>query len=84
MKNTIGKNISILRKKQGLTQEELAKQLNVNLDESGHIIIDKNQKTNIDYVYAIGDVCIGLKQWVVACGEGAVAATSAYHDLKES
>ena len=63
---------------------ELAKQLNVNLDESGHIIIDKNQKTNIDYVYAIGDVCIGLKQWVVACGEGAVAATSAYHDLKEN
>lgn len=63
---------------------ELATQLGVDLDESGHIIIDKEQKTNIDYVYAIGDVCIGLKQWVVACGEGAVAATSAYHDLKES
>ncbi|WP_458406130.1 thioredoxin-disulfide reductase [Methanobrevibacter sp.] len=61
---------------------ELAVQLGVNLDESGHIIIDKNQKTNVDYVYAIGDVCVGLKQWVVACGEGAVAATSAYHDLK--
>lgn len=61
---------------------ELAEQLGVNLDESGHIIIDKEQKTNIDYVYAIGDVCVGLKQWVVACGEGAVAATSAYHDLK--
>lgn len=63
---------------------ELATQLGVNLDESGHIIIDKDQKTNVDYVYAIGDVCVGLKQWVVACGEGAVAATSAYHDLKES
>ena len=63
---------------------ELAKQLGVDLDESGHIIIDKEQKTNIDYVYAIGDVCVGLKQWVVACGEGAVAATSAYHDLKNS
>lgn len=63
---------------------ELATQLGVNLDESGHIIIDKEQKTNIDHVYAVGDVCIGLKQWVVACGEGAVAATSAYHDLKES
>ena len=63
---------------------ELAKQLNVNLDETGHIITDKNQKTNIDYVYAIGDVCVGLKQWVVACGEGAVAATSAYRDLKEN
>lgn len=61
---------------------ELAKQLNVDLDESGHIIIDKQQKTNVDYVYAIGDVCIGLKQWVVACGEGAVAATSAFEDLQ--
>lgn len=60
---------------------DLAKQLGVNLDESGHIIIDKNQRTNVDYVYAVGDVCIGLKQWVVACGEGAVAATSAFHDL---
>ena len=63
---------------------ELAIKLGVNLDESGHIIIDKNQKTNIDYVYAIGDVCVGLKQWVVACGEGAVAATSAFQDLKEN
>ena len=61
---------------------ELASQLKVELDESGHIITDKNQKTNIDYVYAIGDVCVGLKQWVVACGEGAVAATSAFTDLQ--
>ncbi len=61
---------------------ELAKQLDINLDESGHIIIDKKQKTNVDYVYAIGDVCVGLKQWVVACGEGAVAATSAFEDLQ--
>ena len=60
---------------------ELAKQLGVELDPSGHIIIDTEQKTNVDYVYAIGDVCVGLKQWIVACGEGAVAATSAYHDL---
>ena len=61
---------------------ELAEQLGVLLDESGHIIIDKNQKTNVDYVYAIGDVCVGLKQWVVACGEGAVAATSAFEDIQ--
>ena len=62
---------------------ELAKQLNVTLDQSGHIIVDKEQKTNIDCVYAVGDVCVGLKQWVVACGEGAVAATSAYSDIKQ-
>ena len=61
---------------------ELAQQLGVELDESGHIIIDKEQKTNVSYVYAIGDVCIGLKQWVVACGEGAVAATSAFEDIQ--
>lgn len=61
---------------------ELATQLGVNLDESGHIITDKNQKTNVEYVYAIGDVCVGLKQWVVACGEGAVAATSAFTDIQ--
>ena len=62
---------------------ELAVQLGVELDETGHILTDKNQKTNIDYVYAIGDVCAGLKQWVVACGEGAVAATSAYTDITQ-
>ena len=61
---------------------ELAQQLGVELDESGHIIIDNDQKTNVDYVYAIGDVCVGLKQWIVACGEGAVAATSAFHDIQ--
>lgn len=61
---------------------ELAEQLGVDLDESGHIIIDKNQKTNVENVYAIGDVCVGLKQWVVACGEGAVAATSAFEDMQ--
>ena len=63
---------------------ELATQLGVDLDESGHIIIDKDQKTNVDYVYAIGDVCVGLKQWVVACGEGAVAATTAFNEIKEN
>ncbi|WP_406533023.1 thioredoxin-disulfide reductase [Methanobrevibacter sp.] len=61
---------------------ELATQLGVNLDETGHIITDKNQKTNVEYVYAIGDVSAGLKQWVVACGEGAVAATSAFTDIQ--
>ena len=41
---------------------ELATQLDVKLDETGHIITDKNQKTNIDYVYAIGDVCVGIRK----------------------
>ena len=65
-----------------IPHNELAKQLEVELDESGHIITDNDQKTNVEFVYAVGDVCVGLKQWVVACGEGAVAATSAFTDLQ--
>ena len=34
---------------------ELAKKLNIELSESGEIITDKHQRTNIENVYAIGD-----------------------------
>lgn len=61
---------------------ELAKELNVDLDEDGYIITDKNQATNIEHIYAAGDITGGLKQWVVACSEGAIAATSAYKNLE--
>ena len=60
---------------------ELAKKLNVELSESGEIITDKHQRTNIKNVYSAGDICGGLRQWIVACGEGAIAATSAYEDI---
>ena len=60
---------------------ELAKKLNVELSESGEIITDKHQRTNIENVYSAGDICGGLRQWIVACGEGAIAATSAYDDI---
>lgn len=62
---------------------KLAEELGVDLDKNNQIITDKNQKTNIDYVYSAGDVCGGVKQWVVACGEGAIAATSAYKDIEK-
>ena len=40
-------------------------------------ITDKNQKTNIDGVYAAGDVCIKtLRQVVTAVSDGAIAATA--------
>ncbi|MBR6801373.1 MAG: FAD-dependent oxidoreductase [Eubacteriaceae bacterium] len=46
------------------------------LDESGYIITDRNQKTNIDGLYAAGDVCVKvLRQVVTAVGDGAIAAT---------
>lgn len=49
----------------------------VELNEQGYIITDRNQKTNIDGVYAAGDVCIKeLRQVVTATSDGAIAATS--------
>ena len=51
----------------------------LDMDEDGYIITDKNQATNVERVYSAGDITGGVKQWIVACGEGAVAAISAYN-----
>lgn len=59
----------------------LAVKLGVELDEEGFIKVDRNMRTSVRYVYAAGDVAGGVRQIVVACGEGAVAATSAYEDI---
>jgi len=62
---------------------ELAKQLDVKL-EKDYIIVDKDQKTNIPGVFAAGDVCNNvMKQIIVAAGEGAIAAKSAFDELKK-
>lgn len=63
-----------------LPQNELAISLGVKLDDSGYIITDKQQKTNVDHIYAAGDITGGIKQWVVACGEGAVASSIAFNE----
>ena len=48
----------------------------IKLNEHGYIITDSEQRTNIDGVYAAGDVCIKpLRQVVTATGDGALAAT---------
>lgn len=60
---------------------DLAKELGVALDDAGYIITDKAQATNVEGVYSAGDVSGGVKQWIVACGEGAIAAISAYEFL---
>lgn len=46
------------------------------LNEQGYIVTDKSQKTNIDGLYAAGDICIKpLRQVVTATSDGALAAT---------
>ena len=62
---------------------ELAEKLNVKL-EKNYIVVDKSQKTNIPGVFAAGDVCNNvMKQIIVAAGEGAIAAKSAFDELKK-
>ncbi|MEM1578946.1 MAG: thioredoxin-disulfide reductase [Archaeoglobaceae archaeon] len=63
---------------------ELAAQLGVEIDSMGYIKVDKEQKTNVAGVFAAGDCCNNpLKQVVTACGDGAVAAYSAFKFLKK-
>lgn len=54
---------------------ELVKDI-IELNDHGYIITDSEQKTNVDGIYAAGDVCIKpLRQIVTATGDGALAAT---------
>ena len=46
------------------------------LNEQGYVITDRNLRTNIEGLYAAGDVCVkSLRQVVTAVGDGALAAT---------
>ena len=50
----------------------------VDLDTQGYVITDENKSTNIDGVFAAGDLCVkNLRQVVTATSDGAIAATSA-------
>ena len=47
----------------------------INLDENGYILTDENMRTNVEGVYAIGDVRQKrLRQIVTACSDGAIAS----------
>ena len=46
------------------------------LNEQGYVITDRSMKTDVDGLYAAGDVCVkALRQVVTAVGDGALAAT---------
>lgn len=59
--------------------------LGVELNEHGYIVVNHEQKTNVDGIYAAGDITTNSNQFeqiIVACAEGAVAANTIYYDLK--
>ncbi len=62
-------------------RSELAGQLGAALNDSGCILVDAHQRTNVPGLYAAGDVVIGLDQISHAMGDGGVAATTIRNDL---
>ena len=63
----------------------LAKELGVQTDEQGYLMVGQDQSTAIENVYAAGDVTTGsnkFRQIITAVAEGAVAAGSVYKKLK--
>ncbi|MEA3041388.1 MAG: thioredoxin reductase [Sphingomonadales bacterium] len=66
------------------TRTKLAEQVGAKLaDETGCIVVDSHQRTNVPGVYAAGDVVLGLDQISHAMGEGGVAATTIRNDLAQ-
>jgi thioredoxin reductase (NADPH) len=64
-----------------------AKDLGVEINEKGYIKVDSSQKTNVDGVYAAGDVTSGsngFQQIVTAASEGVIAIKSIFDDMERS
>jgi len=63
---------------------EVVKGLGVNVDKN-YIVTDKGARTNVEGVFAAGDVTNNeMKQMVTAAGEGAIAAKGAHEFCKNS
>lgn len=65
--------------------QELIKPLGVEIDKEGFVKVASDGKTNIDGIWAAGDMTTGsdgLRQIVTACAEGAIAAQSVFKYLQ--
>ena len=64
---------------------DVAKKLGIETDDQDYIVVDSTQKTNLENVYASGDVTTAsnkFRQVITAVAEGAVAAGSVYKKIK--
>jgi len=61
---------------------KLIENLGVEMDDSGFVKTDKYQRTNIDGVYAIGNITSEIDLLVVAEAQGAIVAHDAYKKLR--
>jgi thioredoxin reductase (NADPH) len=61
---------------------KLSQNLGLKLNEKNYVVVDEDMKTSVKGIFAAGDVTSQkLKQVVVAAGQGAIAAKSAYDYL---
>ncbi|MBU4374461.1 MAG: FAD-dependent oxidoreductase [Euryarchaeota archaeon] len=65
-----------------LAANEIFKKLGLGMDEKGYIKTDKSQKTNIDGIYAVGDIASDIRLVVVAVAHGETFAHNAYTELR--
>jgi len=62
---------------------QVARESGVVVDKEGYIVVDERQRTNIEGVYAAGDVTINpVKQIGTAVGQGIVAAVESFGYIK--
>lgn len=62
---------------------EIAGKAGVELDKNGYIVVDARQRTNIEGVYAAGDVTTCIHRQIgTAVGHGVIAAAEAYGYIK--
>ena len=62
---------------------DLAKQIGVDLDKWGYVVVDSHMATNIPGAYAVGDITGNLKQIVVAAAQGSIATYNIGKYLRE-
>jgi len=63
----------------------IVKDLRVEVDENDYIIVDQEQKTNLENIWAAGDATTNsnkFRQVITAAAEGAVAVGSVYKKIK--
>ena len=66
---------------------EIPNQLKLELNEKNEVIVDSEMRTNVEGVFAAGDLCNSSgdsKQTITAASQGAIAATSTYHYIMNS
>ena len=61
---------------------DILKDSGIETDDGGCIIVDKNQRTNVEGIYAAGDCVCGGMQIVTAAGDGGKAGLAAFRYVR--